>query len=375
MSKKPQIDLSNLFSGAEYSQEVHALETKITELQAEIEQLRSVGSQQVESKVQELRSTLTSGGVIDISVEQIDPNPDQPRQTFSPESINGMMVSLASDGQQEPIILIEQPDGRYLLFDGERRWRAALQLQWGTIKAVIIPCPEALHRRVLLANLHRENLNSLDMAEALIKEIAQTSNLNEQDIPRILRTAVRRLERQGKTNQISEIVVVSPESQQEALAELELNSSEKSVLSVLLSLQLNPASINTNIFPMLGLAADLKQAMRTQGLGGIQAIAVQRCNAKALAIKEAEAKKVRAKLVKRILQEKLSVAKTRALVSSEISSYQKEQAKGSTPSRATSMIRQVQEIAIDNMEQQELEALKVALASKLHEIESMLSPQ
>jgi ParB family transcriptional regulator, chromosome partitioning protein len=233
MNKKAQIDLSNLFSGAEYSQEVHALETKITELQAEIEQLRSVGSQQVETKVQELRSTLTSGGVIDILVEQIDPNPDQPRQTFSPESINGMMISLASDGQQEPIILIEQPDGR--------------------------------------------------------------------------------------------------------------------------------------------LAADLKQAMRTQGLGGIQAIAVQRCNAKALGIKEAEAKKVRAKLVKRILQEKLSVAKTRALVSSEISSYQKEQAKEQTPSRATSMIRQVQEIAIDNMEQQELEALKVALASKLHEIESMLS--
>lgn len=375
MSKKPQIDLSNLFSGAEYSHEVHTLETKITELQAEIEQLRSVGSQQVESKVQELRSTLTSGGVIDISVDQIDPNPDQPRQTFSSESINGMMVSLASDGQQEPIILIEQANGRYLLFDGERRWRASLQLQWNIIKAVIIPCPEALHRRVLLANLHRENLNPLDMAEALIKEIAQANNLNIEDIPRILRTAVRRLERQGKTNQISEIVIVSPELQQEALAALELNSSEKSVLSVLLSLQLNPASINTNIFPMLGLAPDVKQAIRTQGLGGIQAIAVQRCNAKALGIKEAEAEKVRAKLVKRILQEKLSVAKTRALVSEEISRYQKEQAKGQMPSRITSMIRQVREIAIDNMEQQELEALKEALTFKLHEIESMLSAQ
>lgn len=375
MSKKPQIDLSNLFSGAEYSQEVHSLETKITELQAEIEQLRSQGSQQVETKVQELRSTLTSGGVIDILVEQIDPNPDQPRQTFSQESINGMMVSLASDGQQEPIILIEQPDGRYLLFDGERRWRAVLQLQWSTIKAVIIPCPEALHRRVLLANLHRENLNPLDMAEALIKEIAQTSNLNIEDIPRILRAAVRRLERQEKINRISEIVVVSPEEQQEVLATLELAQSELSVFSVLLSLQLNPASINTNIFPMLGLAPDLKQAIRTQGLGGIQAITVQRCNAKALGIKEAEAKKVRAKLVKRILQEKLSVAKTRALVSEEIGRYQKEQSKGATASRATGMIRQVREMAIDNMEQLELKALKEALADKLNEIESMLSAQ
>ncbi|MCT7953299.1 ParB/RepB/Spo0J family partition protein [Ancylothrix sp. C2] len=375
MSKKAQIDISNLFSGAEYSQEVHALETKISELQAEIQQLRSQGSQQVETKVQELRSTLTSAGVIDISVEQIDPNPDQPRQTFSTESINGMMISLASDGQQEPVILIEKPDGRHLLFDGERRWRAASQLQWSTIKAVIIPCPEALHRRVLLANLHRENLNPLDMAEALIKQIAQVSNLNIEDIPRILRTAVRRLERQGKITRISEIVVVSPEEQQEVLAALELNSSEKSVLSVLLSLQLNPTSINTNIFPMLGLATDLKQAIRTQGLGGIQALTVQRCNAKTLGIKEPEAKKVRAKLIKRILQEKLSVAKTRALVSKEISHYQKEQSKEQPASRATGIIRQVREMAIDNMEQQDLKALKEALASKLNEIEVMLSAE
>jgi hypothetical protein len=66
MSKKVGVDLSNLFSGAEYSQEVHTLESKIAELSAEIEQLRSSGSQELEAKIQELREQLASGGVLDV---------------------------------------------------------------------------------------------------------------------------------------------------------------------------------------------------------------------------------------------------------------------------------------------------------------------
>lgn len=139
MSKKVGVDLSNLFSGAEYSQEVHTLESKIAELSAEIEQLRSSGSQELEAKVQELREQLASGGVLDVLIEQIDRNVEQPRQTFTQESIEMLALSLESDGQQEPIILIEQLNGRYLLFDGERRWRGAKLLNWETIKAVVIP--------------------------------------------------------------------------------------------------------------------------------------------------------------------------------------------------------------------------------------------
>jgi len=82
-------------------------------------------------------------GVMSISVEQIQPNPEQPRQTFLPESLESMSRSLATDGQLKPIILIGRGDS-YLLFDGERRWRSAQTLGWQALQAVIISEPTDL---------------------------------------------------------------------------------------------------------------------------------------------------------------------------------------------------------------------------------------
>lgn len=118
MVKKVGVDLSNLFSGAEYSQEVHELKETIDKLKLEIIQLRSTENQELETKIHELREHLVPSGVLTVAIEQIDRNPEQPRRTFTQESITAIALSLESNGQQEPIILIAQQDGRYLLFDG-----------------------------------------------------------------------------------------------------------------------------------------------------------------------------------------------------------------------------------------------------------------
>ncbi len=373
MSKKVGVDLSNLFSGAEYSQEVHTLESKIAELSAEIEQLRSSGSQELEAKVQELREQLASGGVLDVLIEQIDRNVEQPRQTFTQESIEMLALSLASDGQQEPIILIEQLNGRYLLFDGERRWRGAKLLNWETLKAVVIPEPAALHRRVLLANLHREDLNPLDTASALIKEITSNSDLNGDEIPKILRTGVRRLERQGTITQVSRLVFSSIEQQQQQLVTMGLSEAEQVVFQILLSLRLNPASVNANIFPMLGLSVDLKQAIREQGLGGMQAKALQKLSSKKLGVSESAAKKVRSRVTKQVLEKRLSVTQVRQLVATEIARHTQHKDAATGKKQVEGIIQRVQSMSVEEVGREQLALLKEALQQKLQEIESALS--
>ena len=378
MSKKVGVDLSNLLSGASYSQEVHELQAQVDSLTQEIEQLRQAGGgEALEEKVNQLRSELAISGILEIPLDQIERNLDQPRQSFATETIETLARSLESDGQQQPIILIELENGRYLLFDGERRTRAALLINWQTIKAVIIPSPQSLHRHVLLTNLHREDLNHLDLAEALVKEIQDECNgeIAAADIPRILNTVVRRLERQGTMPKVSTLVLVPTSSQQQELATLKLSEIEQTLLGVLLSLRLNPASVNANIFPMLALPNDLKQAIREQGLGTMQALALSRLSAKKLGLKEAEAKKVRKRLKQQVLSKKLSISQTRSLVSQEIANYTSTSQDTLSKKQVDGIINRVQSMPVQNVESTQLAQLKDVLQQKLMEIESALAQE
>lgn len=372
MGTKVGMDVSNLFTGVEYSQEVHQLEAQVEALKTEIEQLRMQDSpKELEDKLEALRSELAEGGVLDIRLDEIDRNVEQPRQTFTEESIRAISRSLEVEGQQQPVILVKQESGRYLLFDGERRWRGAKRLEWNTLRAVIIPDQGELNRRVLLASLHQEGLNSLDIAEAIIKEIASSLSLNPADIPRVLRAAVRRLERQGMLSRISEVVLESKRKQEEVLQEIDLNEVECSIFLILLGLQLNPASVNTNIFPMLGLTEDLKVAIRSKGLGGNHALALNRLTAARLSCSKAIALKKREKLVKLVLQDKISVAQTRKLVSAELSRKVKQN--NAHDRREVSLIvKSLKDLELSRLAQNELVMLREMMKQTLDDIESAL---
>ncbi|EKU96575.1 ParB-like partition protein [Leptolyngbya sp. PCC 7375] len=307
--------VSKSFSGAtkakQTHEEVHQLESEVERLKQEIETLREQGKEDTEAQLTELRQQLSQGGVVDVPLDQIERNPDQPRQTFSEESIAGMALSLKLEGQQEPIILIARPEGGFFIFDGERRWRGAQRNDWETIQSVIIPEPEELHRRVLLANLHREELNALDIAEAVIQEIQRVHEFEPATIQKTLNTAVKRLERKKMVSQVTAIVIAPPDEQKAVLEGLELSETEHAIFSTLLGLQLNPSSVNANIFPMLSIQDDLKQSIREQGLGGLHALALNRITASKLDVTNATARKRRAKLLKEVLDNKLSVAQVR----------------------------------------------------------------
>ncbi len=368
-------DITNYFSAAKQSQQLSEAETEIQRLKAEIEQLRNTGTTELETQLTALRSQLQStSGVLSISLDQIQPNPEQPRQTFLDESIESMSRSLEKDGQLEPIILIQREN--LVLFDGERRWRSAKNLGWQTLQAVIIPEPTALHRKALITSLHREDLNPLDKAEAIVRELSDNTALSPEDIPRTLSTAVRRLNTQKRMNAVAELVTATTEEQKEGLAALGLSDSEQAILELLLDLQLNPASVDANIFPMLSLAEDLKDAMRSKGLKGIHALALQKLSAKNLKISEKQAKAIRAKTTQQVLAEKLSVAQTRKLVT-EVAQKQTKSEKSSTTGnkQISAAVRPLQKLSPENLKDAEvaqLVELQETLQQKLAEIEEIL---
>ena len=322
MASRKAPNIADYFSGAKQTQQLSNAEEEIAQLKTEIERLRASGSEEVEIQLSTLKEQLKSqSGVVDLEISKIIQNPDQPRRTFLNESIRAMAQSLASDGQLSPIIVIAQQDEKHLLFDGERRWRAAKDIGWSTIKAVTMDAPKNLHRKALLTSLHREDLNPLDKAEAIIKEISLNAGLKADDIARVLSTVIRRLNKQKRLSEIMANLSSNNSSQNVESDDNYVNESEHTILKILLELQLNPASVDANLLPMLGLADDLKDAIRNLGLKGVHAISLQKLSAKNLNLSQAKSKRLREDLTKKVIQENLSVLQTRKLVNEAIAKY------------------------------------------------------
>lgn len=373
--KRPLVNMDNLFSSAAQVHQLSESEEKIEQLTAEIERLRQApNATELEAELERLREQLAQGGGIqEIAIALIEPNPDQPRQTFSPESIDGMAASLERFGQLQPAIVIETSD-KFLLFDGERRWRGAQRLGWETMQVVVIPGKTELHREALLTSLHREDLNPLDKAEAILKEIHQVTQLEQDQIIRELGAAIRYLTKHGKLIQLTELVSATTETQVEGIHNLELPKNQATILLELLSLQLNPASVDANIFPMVSLFDDLKQAMRDSGLKGFQAVALNQLSPKNLNVTSKKAANIRAKVTAQVLADNLSVAKTRTLVKQILAQHQPEKPAPNSKAIATvgKTLDQLSPEVLSSAATEELEQLQKQLQDKLEEISRLM---
>lgn len=349
----------------------HAREVAI--LQAEIEELRKSQSPELEEQLEVLRAQLKAqSGEQDILVGLIDPNPFQPRQTIPALSIQTLARTLDKDGQITPIILIPQGD-RYLLWDGQRRWEAAKYLEWETIRAVIAPMPKDLHRKALLTFVHHEDLNPLDKAEAVVKEVATASGLEEELIPVLLSTVLRRLERQEQVHRLQGLVSDTQSEQQKIIGQLGLHANEEKILLSLLELALNPPSVRSNLMPMLSLPLDLKSAIRERGLKGAHALALASLSEKNLKIPERQARKERLEATEQVLDEQLTVAKTRELVRKIKAKFVEAD---TTPSKtiksASQRLQKLTPAALQSANREDLEKLQRVLKLKLSEVEGLL---
>ncbi len=118
-------------------------------------------------------STKRAGGKVlaQIGVDKISPNPHQPRQDFDPARILDLSKSIETKGQIHPIIVTKHPTekGKFLIVDGERRWRALMMAEIPTADCVIQEEGEDPFITSLLANMMRVDLNPIEEAEGLQK--------------------------------------------------------------------------------------------------------------------------------------------------------------------------------------------------------------
>ncbi len=125
-----------------------------------------------------------------LAIDQIDPNPDQPRQAMG--DLSELMASIAEKGVIEPIV-VRVKGGRYQIIAGERRYQAAVQVGLKELPVVVRDVDDAeVIELALVENLQRKDLTAFEEADAL-HALASRGGLTHEDLAKRLgksRTAI-----------------------------------------------------------------------------------------------------------------------------------------------------------------------------------------
>ena len=104
----------------------------------------------------------------EIPVGELDPNPDQPRRTFSEESIGQLADSIREQGVLQPLLVAPSGGGRYMIIAGERRFRAGRAAGLATLPCIVKDIDVIRQREIaLIENLQREDLNPIEAARGV----------------------------------------------------------------------------------------------------------------------------------------------------------------------------------------------------------------
>ena len=143
-----------------------------------LEQLFNSENLDFENFEKQIYETTPKNEIVEINLDEIRPNPHQPRKIFNEEALNDLADSIKKNGVFQPIILKKSIKG-YELVAGERRFRASKIAGKTTIPAIIKDFnEEQMIEIALLENLQRENLNVIEEALAY-KVIIDNINLTQ----------------------------------------------------------------------------------------------------------------------------------------------------------------------------------------------------
>lgn len=118
---------------------------------------------------------------LEVSIEEIQPNPYQPRKEFNQEKINELANSIKEHGIIQPL-LVRKTNSGFQLIAGERRWRAAQMIELKTVPVVVRDMQdEQMMEIALVENLQRSDLNPIEEAEAY-QRLMETFQLTQEDV-------------------------------------------------------------------------------------------------------------------------------------------------------------------------------------------------
>jgi ParB family chromosome partitioning protein len=130
--------------------------------------------------VQEAASS--GGGLLELPLVAITPNPQQPREHFDEEGIASLAESIREVGVLQPVLVRRTGEDTYELIAGERRWRAARRVGLQTIPAVVRHADDvAMLQQAIIENVQREQLNPLEEAAAY-QQLIEDFDLTHDDV-------------------------------------------------------------------------------------------------------------------------------------------------------------------------------------------------
>lgn len=189
-------------------------------------------------------SAEVQAGAVEIAVDQISPNPHQPRQTMNQEKLQELADSIGAHGLIQPLV-VTRVGSSYQLIAGERRWRAS-QLAGLTTVPVIIKetTPQQMLELALVENIQRADLNPLEEAEAyaqLMEEFGLTQEAVAERVGKS-RTAVANIVRLLNLPEEARMALASgeiTEGHARALLSLKKQRDQLSLLATIINRGLN----------------------------------------------------------------------------------------------------------------------------------------
>jgi len=126
--------------------------------------------------------------LLQVSPEQIVPNPQQPRKHFDEKSLNELAQSISAQGVLQPLVVRKHPKfpNQYELVAGERRWRALKQIDVAQVPVVLRNVSDNEILEVsLLENIQRENLTVIEEAQSY-QDLLQIHGYTQEELAKKL---------------------------------------------------------------------------------------------------------------------------------------------------------------------------------------------
>lgn len=122
-----------------------------------------------------------------MSVDKLIPDPKQPRKTFDPVEMARLIESITAEGIISPLVIEEYENGKFLILDGERRWRASKKIGSKEVPVVVEPKMSDLQRVIRRFHVQEthSNWSAYDKAHA-VSTLAQTTGWKSKEISEAL---------------------------------------------------------------------------------------------------------------------------------------------------------------------------------------------
>lgn len=212
-------------------------------------------------------TTVMQNKIIKVPVDQIYPNPYQPRKTFDEAALNDLAASIQLYGVLQPLLVAPGENGQYLLIAGERRLRASKMAKLAEVPVIVTDyTTQQIAEIALIENLQREDLHFLEEAEGyeqLLKDFHLTQEAMAQRVGKKQSTIANKLRLLKLSEACRKLLIENSLTERHARALLKLDDDEKrqEVLKVVAQRKLSVRQTEAYIESLLKVAPPVKRRM------------------------------------------------------------------------------------------------------------------